>query len=109
MNDPMTCHHCQYTWVPRKKNGPPVKCCRCQNPLWKSSRPKRARGESSSVVERPSGINPDGGSSVRIPASPPLITGSAICYTTEGSTPTYTPFQIDEKKRAVEELMRKLA
>ena len=40
--DLITCHHCGYEWKPRKKTGPPVKCARCQNPLWQSPRPKRS-------------------------------------------------------------------
>lgn len=40
--DLMTCHHCGYEWKPRKKTGSPLKCARCQNPLWQSPRPKRS-------------------------------------------------------------------
>lgn len=39
--EPKTCPHarCGYTWTPRKAE--PVKCPRCQNPLWQSSKPKK--------------------------------------------------------------------
>lgn len=78
--EPRTCPHltCGHTWTPRKAN--PKKCPQCQNPLWRSSRPKMpkvdivysqqenwpasvvamldeaigSREGSSSVVERPS-------------------------------------------------------
>ena len=116
------CPHstCGYEWTPRKEN--PRKCPQCQNPLWQSARPKRSKlvdavkyfgvseevyAGSSSVVERPSAKMPDddlggaasgkaeGGSSVRIPASPPNVTS------------------IDERlataRARAEELLRKLA
>lgn len=37
--EPKTCHHCGNEWEPRKAN--PKKCPQCQNPLWRSSRPKK--------------------------------------------------------------------
>lgn len=37
----ITCHHkgCGHTWTPRVKK--PKRCPQCQNPLWKSEKPKR--------------------------------------------------------------------
>ena len=69
------CLRCGNDWEPRKAR--PKKCPSCQNPNWDKPKKKR-RGGSSSVVERPSAKvsdeqSPDkaeGGSSVRIPASP---------------------------------------
>jgi len=37
----ITCHHCGHKWKPRKKE--PKKCPQCQNPRWKSDKPKRKR------------------------------------------------------------------
>lgn len=41
--EPRTCPHatCGHTWTPRKEN--PKKCPQCQNPLWRSSSPKKQR------------------------------------------------------------------
>lgn len=41
--EPKTCPHktCGHTWTPRKAE--PKKCPQCQNPLWTSPRPKKAR------------------------------------------------------------------
>lgn len=43
--EPRTCPHstCGHTWTPRKAE--PKKCPQCQNPLWRSSRPKKQRVE----------------------------------------------------------------
>jgi hypothetical protein len=39
MNELIKCHHCGHEWEPRVKQ--PKKCPQCQNPLWKSDRPKK--------------------------------------------------------------------
>jgi hypothetical protein len=41
--EPKTCPHptCGHEWTPRKAN--PKKCPQCQNPLWRSPRPKKQR------------------------------------------------------------------
>jgi hypothetical protein len=41
--EPKTCPHatCGYTWTPRKAD--PKKCPQCQNSLWRSPRPKKAK------------------------------------------------------------------
>lgn len=41
--EPRTCPHstCGHTWTPRKAD--PKKCPQCQNPLWRSPRPKRQK------------------------------------------------------------------
>lgn len=43
------CLRCGYEWVPRKKDGLPVRCPSCQNPNW--NRPARRKVAGSSTVE----------------------------------------------------------
>jgi hypothetical protein len=44
------CHHagCGHEWEPRVKN--PKRCPQCQNPLWKSARPKKLKAEQTSTI-----------------------------------------------------------
>lgn len=63
--EPRTCPHptCGHAWTPRKAE--PKKCPQCQNPLWRSSRPKNVTGSGT----RRSSASPfaavDGGATVR--------------------------------------------
>ena len=78
----MKCPHanCGYEWTPRKEN--PKKCPNCQNPLWRSDKPKKMA--SSSKAEH-----------------------LAVNETVEGSIPSLPANFSDARKRA-EELLRQL-
>lgn len=58
--EPITCPHstCGYTWTPRKAN--PKKCPQCQNSLWRSPMPKRARSDNGSTSD----LQSEGGGSI---------------------------------------------
>lgn len=109
--EPKTCprEHCGYTWTPRKSA--PKKCPQCQGPLWTSPRPHKRHEGSSSVVERPSAKVPDeqsdgnaeGGSSVRIPASPHHPVDKSVTFQVEQND------SLSLQKARAEELIRMLS
>lgn len=94
--EPITCPHssCGRTWTPRKAN--PVKCPTCQNPLWRSSRPKK-RASVAQLVEQVT-LNHE-------------VEGSMPSGSTKEPESTNEPVEKDSlsmAKAKAEELMRQL-